>query len=304
MKPKRVVVIGTNHPELELYCPHWTGIQKGLSRLDVDWKFVSCRPKLDVDSVIDFEPDLVVYGLKDMVINKKWRDEIRERLPNATIVIWYGDYRDEETQQVLADCSEVDAMFVSNDCQEEYYKQQWKVPRVHFLPLGCEPIDKPWVNKKFAFNFVFIGGNMPAGPFRKRASLIERMKIDDGLTQVNSFEEGMRGKIFKKMPVIYSSSKISLDVSHFTDKPKYTSIRFWEIPAFWGFALTKRWPGCEEYYPEHSSRAYFDTYEEAIEKRDFYLSHDAIRGKMIEKAHGISKRHTYEQRFNQMFSML
>lgn len=300
---KRVVVIGADYPALEQACPHWSGIKAGLSRLPLEYKFISCRPTLNVQDVIGFNPDLVVYGLRDMVIHKDWRREIRAALPNAVIVLWYGDLRNENTTQIDANCSELDAMFVSNDAQGEYYQWKWKVKEVHYLPLGCEPIPDPVIDERFRFPLVFIGGQITAGAFNARAHLIENFRLKAGLKVVNSFEPKMRAKIFKSMPAIYSSSKITLDISHFTDIQGYTSIRFFEIPAFFGFALTKRFPGCEKLYPE-DTRAYFDTYEEAIEKKDYYIAHEKERMEMVDRAHKLSYSHTYDLRFKDMFKKL
>lgn len=303
MTPSRIVVIGTDYPELERACPHWNGIKTGLERLEIPYRFVSCRPTLDIGAVVTFKPDLVVYALKDMITHPQWRRELRERLPDAKLVIWYGDYRDDRTGQTDADCSEVDAMFISNDAQEQYYKWKWRVPRVHYLPLGSEPIKAPHKSKLYAFPFVFIGGQFTGGAFHSRAREIERFRLEAGLTLVNSFDAPMRARIFKAMPEIYSSSTIALDISHFTDAQGYTSIRFFEIPAFWGFALTKRFPGCEELYPP-DTRAYFDTFEEAIELKEYYTAHPVDREAMLKRAHALSYEHTYDRRFKTMFSLL
>lgn len=303
IRPKKVVIIGADWPELEQYCPNWHGMRVGMARLGIPYIFVSCRPKLNVEQITAFKPDLVIYALKDMVQRSDWRKEIRQKLPEATIVIWYGDMRDDLTTQIDADCSEIQAMFVSNDAQESYYKRKWLVPAVHYLPLGCEPIESPKISKLYNFPFVFIGGQFQEGSFQRRAGLIERFKKEADLTLINSFEPPLRSRIFREMPAIYGSSKICLDISHFTSIQGYTSIRFFEIPAFWGFALTKRFPGCEELYPE-STRAYFNTFEEALEKKAFYLQHEAARQKMVHEAHKIAQNHTYDKRFSRMFSLL
>lgn len=274
-----------------------------MERLGVPYLFISCRPTLEIGAVLAFQPDLVIYALRDMIAHPEWRQEIREKLPKAKIVMWYGDLRDDQTTQIDADCSELDAMFVSNDAQESFYKRKWKVPAVHYLPLGCEPIPKPKPNGMYNFPFVFIGGQFTEGAFQKRMGLIERFKTEAGLTLVNSFEPQTRSRIFQAMPAIYSSSKVSLDISHFTNIQGYTSIRFFEIPAFWGFALTKRFPGCEELYPE-DTRVYFDTFDEAVEKKAYYLGHEKERTAMVAKAHKWSYNHTYDRRFLKMFELL
>lgn len=302
-KPKKVVFIGTDWPENEKYCPHFLGVKAGLKKMDIPFRFVSCRPTLNIAEIVSYKPDLVIYGVLDMIKNPKWRHEIREKLPHAKIVNWYGDFRDTRMIQVDADCSEMDAMFVSNNTQEERYKWKWKMKEVHFLPLGCEPIPKPLYNPKFAFPFVFIGGQIMDGPFHPRASMIEDFKVKGGLTLINSYDAQLRAKVYRAMPEIYSSAKVCLDISHFTDVRGYTSIRFWEIPAYFGFALTKRWPGCEDFY-QSDSHAYFDTFEEALELKDYYLNHESERLKMVERAHKLSYNHDYKSRFERMFALL
>ena len=303
MTPKRVTIIAADWPELEKYCPNWHGMKAGMERLGIPYQFVSCRPTLSIGPILAFQPDLVIYALRDMVLHPEWRREIRDGLPDSKIVMWYGDLRNEKTGQMQADCSEMDAMFVSNDAQEKFYQTLWSMKKVFYLPLGCEPLKAPKYSKMYEFPFVFIGGQIPEGAFHARASEIENFKLKGGLTLVNSFEPKMRSRIYQAMPAIYSSSKVSLDVSHFTDIQGYTSIRFFEIPAFFGFALTKRFPGCEELYPE-GTRVYFDTLEEAIEKKNYYLTHEKERAAIVAKGHEWSYNHTYKQRFEKMFSLL
>jgi hypothetical protein len=237
-----------------------------------------------------------------MIKKPGWRARIKEENPGAKIVFWYGDLRNIHTGQIEADISDIDVMFVSNDAQAKFYKRLWQAKDVKFLPLGAEP-QEPTVDPKFAFDFVFIGGQITAGAFLDRSRKIQRF-IDEGeVTVFNSFEPELRAKVFAKMPTIYSSSKISLDISHFTEINKYTSIRYWEIPAFNGFALTRRFPGCEEFYPENI-RAYFSTFEEAMEKKKYYLTNEKERQEMVRLAHEHSFNHTYDKRFIEMFKYL
>ena len=296
----KIVYIGATYPELELHCPNFKGVKAGLERLGHPYLFLNCRPEFThFDEIKYFEPDLIVYGLLDMIKHKDWRDRIRKENPKAKIVMWYGDLR-LEYMQITADCSEMDAMFVSNNAQESMYKRIWNMKEVHFLPLGAEPIPEPIYEEKFAFDFVFIGGKITSPHFMSRVLEITRFE-EEGLEVVNSFNADLRAKIMQKMPVIYSSSKICLDISHFTNLDGYTSNRFWNIPAMWGFPLTKRFPNCEKLF---KNRAYFDTFEEAIQLRDYYLTLEKERLELLNKAHEESYNHTYDKRFLEMFKIL
>lgn len=299
--PERVAIIGADWPTYEKYCPNFLGMQDGLTRLGIEHKLFSCRPALSIDSIVQYNPDFLIYGLVDMVRHHAWRMEIRKRLPNAKIVMWYGDYRDNFTGQFPAVMDEIDMMFVSNDTQNDYYKQIWKVPECHFLPLGS-PIFTPNYDPKFDFDFVFIGGIIAGVGFLDRAKTIWKYK-KHGLTVLDGDTKHpeLRAKIFKQMPTIYRSSKVVLDHSHYTDIKGYTSNRFWIVPASAGFALTKYWPGCEEFYPE-GTRAYFRTFDESIELLDYFLKHPEARENIQFAGYEHSKNHTYDKRFDTMFS--
>lgn len=302
--PDKVAIIGTTAPAYELYCPNWMGMQDGLKRLDIEHKLFTCRPRPDIDALAEYNPDLIIYGLIDMVRHPGWRHEIRNRLPGAKIVMWYGDYRNRATGQIQEDMSEIDMMFVSNNAQNEWYEKIWKVPKCHYLPLGS-PLFNPEYNPKFDFDFVFIGGRITGATFMDRAMTMWKYQEEAGLKIIDGpmGRPDLRAKVFKSMPQIYRSSKIVLDQSHFTDVDRYTSNRHWIITASGGFALTKRFPGCELDYPE-GTRVYFDTYEESLELRDYYLAHPDEREKIRLAGHEHAKLHTYDHRFRRMFELL
>lgn len=301
MQPSRVAIIGADWPEYELFCPHFSGMQIGLSTLGIDHKLFSCRPVLNTQDVIAYNPDLVIYALIDMVRVPEKRLEIRRALPDARIVLWYGDLR---KAQPFADLSEIDAMFVSNDAQSDFYKKVWKVPECHFLPLGS-PIYSASHTERLARDFVFVGALNTGELYGHRAEMMVRFK-EAGLLVVNADAQKQprrRAQIMKDLPALYRSARIALDVSHFTDIQGYTSNRFWVISASCGFPLTKRWPGCEAFFPE-GTRVYFDTVEEALELKEFYLNNTAERARIQLAGYARAKYHTYDHRFESMFQRL
>lgn len=303
MRPSRVAIVGTDTPSYEQYCPNWVGMRRGLADLGIPHAFFSCRPTLDIDALVEYGPDFVIYGLLDMARNFSWRREIRNRLPKAKIVMWYGDYRDRRTGQIRTDLSELDMMFVSNDAQSAWYERIWNVRKCLYLPLGA-PLYQEEVQSRFAFPFVFIGARITGTAFMDRAKTIWRYEEEAGLKIIDGppHRPDLREKVFRHMPAIYRSSTIVLDQSHFTDVPRYTSNRHWIVTAAGGFALTKRFPGCELDYPE-GTRAYFDTFEESIALRDYYLSHEKEREEIRRAGYAHAKNHTYTERFGRMFEM-
>lgn len=305
MKPNRVAIVGADWPEYEKYCPNFVGMQMGLAEMGIEHQLFSCRPVLDVDALIAYQPDFIVYGLLDMVKTHQKRLQIRRELPDAKIVMWYGDLRNEETGQIFADMSEIDAMFVSNAAQNEYYKNKWNVRQCHFLPLGS-PVYTPEYKSKFDLDFIFVGASITGKGFLERARIMWRLREEGGLKIIDApaqTKPKLRATILRELPALYRSAKISLDWSHFTDIEGYTSNRFWIVTGSGGFALTKRWPGCTDFYPE-GTRAYFDTVEEAIELKEYYLQHPEEREKIREAGYAHAIHHTYSNRFATMFSVI
>lgn len=304
MKPKRVAIIGADWPEYEKYCPNFVGMQLGLAELGIEHHLFGCRPDLNLEAVIEYQPDLVVYGLLDMVKKPHWRKAIREALPAAKIVMWYGDLRNEHTGQITADMSEIDAMFVSNAAQNLYYEKRWRVPQCHFLPLGS-PVWDPPIKAKYQLPFIFVGAIITGAGFMERARIMidlkqKGLKVIDALAQTRG---ELRAKILKDLPSLYRSAKVSLDWSHFTDIPGYTSNRFWIITGAGGLALTKRWPGCTDFYPE-GTRIYFDTPEEAVSLVQWVHQNPEEAEKIRKAGHMHAKNHTYSKRFATMFDVI
>ena len=71
-----------------------------------------------------------------------------------------------------------------------------------------------------------------------------------------------------------------------------------------GCAVAKRFPGCEELFPE-GTKAYFDTPEEAADKIKYYLENEEERNKIkIAGKKWANKYHTYDVRFKELFKKL
>lgn len=303
--PKKVALIIADWPVYEKYCPNFVGMQDGLEKLGIEYRVFSCRPTLEVDTLIDYQPDFVLYGLLDMVKRQDWRIDIRDRLPAAKIVMWYGDLRDSSTGQIGANMREIDMMFVSNNAQNGYYEKKWAVPACHFMPLGS-PIYETEYDPKYDFPFVFIGGKMAGQRFLDRAAVIQEYEDKLGLKVIDAVANSaptLRAKIMKAMPSIYASSRASLDMSHFTDIDRYTSNRYWIIGASSGAAVTKRFPGCTDFYPE-DSRAYFDTFEEAEVLVKKLQNDEGFRDHLKMRALEEAQKHTYDHRFREIFKLV
>jgi hypothetical protein len=153
-------------------------------------------------------------------------------------------------------------------------------------------------------DFIFIGGKYPRGGFMPRFEIIVWLEKNHGLKVIDGNTADERSLVYTAMPAIYGTAKFSLDISHFWHIPKYTSNRYWVIPANWGLGLTKRFPKHEELVPE-THHVYWDTLEELTDKMDYYRAHEDEREKMIQKGWEYAKEHhTYGHRINKLIEML
>jgi hypothetical protein len=305
----RFLLVGASDLPHERACTHWTGLKIALQRMESPTftsKFVSCRGDDGyAKKIIAWKPDVVVYNLLDMAKNHEDRERIRTALPDATICFWYADLRNEKTGQVEVDLSKtVDKMFITNDGQQEFVKKHFNMATVDFLPQAVEPTDTPQFSRKAERDFLFIGCKSNNPGFNERKEIIETLEKEDGLFVLNGNTPDERASVYLAMPKLYSSAYFSLDISHFWDIEKYTSNRYWVIPGFWGFALTKRFPGHEDLYPE-SVRVYWDTLDELRDKMKFYKKNPKEREQMILKGWEHTKNnHTYTHRLQSLLSML
>jgi hypothetical protein len=304
----RIAIVGAQDAPHELACTHWSGIKKSLKQMDVEWNIFCCRSELDFEQhIIDYKPDVVIYGLIDMAINQEARDKIRKGLSKAKIVLWYTDCRTPETGQIYCDLDgTVDLFVVSNDGQKEFHKEHFNmIPQ--YVPQAVYPTDKPVFAQSVIDeygDFIFIGGKINREGFETRMHLVTEIEERLGLNVINGVTPDQRAMIYKAMPKLYGSAKFTLDISHFWDIEKYTSNRFWVIPGFWGFPLTKRFPGHDELYPE-TVRVYWDTVDELEEKVNYYRAHEDERVEMVRKGWQWTKdHHTYRHRIERILELL
>lgn len=305
----KIALVGARNTPEELACTHWSGLDKTLTESEYDHKLFCCRSGDGfIQELIDYKPDVIIYGLIDIAIESKWRERIRDGLPNSKIVFWYTDCRTEATGQISAvDLSDtVDLFAVSNDGLKEYQKEHFGMEPV-FVPQAVYPTPAPKFSQKVVDtygDFIFIGGKINRGGFETRMRLVTEIEHRLGLQIVNGRTKTQRAKIYNLMPYLYGSATFSLDVAHFWDVPKYSSNRFWVIPGMWGFTLTKRFVGCEELYPEEV-RVYWDTVEDLEDKMNYYRKYPEERKEIIQKGWQWTKdHHTYHHRIQVILDLL
>lgn len=301
----KIAFIGAQNGPHEVNCTHWQGIRAAAQRMEHEIRVYCCRSGVQfIDAIIAWQPDILIYNLLDMAENAEWRQIFRDNLPNTKIVFWYADCRTEETGQIRVDLSgTVDLFLTTNDGLKEFQKRHFGMTP-QWLPQAAEPLEKPVIQDKAKFDFLFIGGKFNRGGFEERMKIINELERKHDLKVINGRGADERDKVFRAMPALYGSSTATLDISHFWDIPKYTSNRYWVIPAYFGLALTKRFPDHELLVPE-THHVYWDTMEELLAKLEHFKKHEDDRQEMIIKGWEYAKaHHTYEHRINKMIEML
>ena len=188
-------------------------------------------------------------------------------------------------------------MFVSNNSQKEYWKQKIGV-EAHFVAMAGTPVKDIQFDLQYNNDVVYIGF---VTDNTKRGDLIRQMMLKTNIAIIN--EQGIfeRMEVYREMPKIYGSAKICLDISYTWDADKYTSSRYYVIANCGGFSLCKRFVGCEELYPTGVGKVYYDTAEEFLKLKDYYLKHpeerDEIRQKGLEHSR---EHHTYKNRIKKI----
>lgn len=289
----------------EKHCTHWTGLRAAFKRSEHDALFVCARKEQDfLEKAIQYKPDIVVYNIFDMFGRPNDRKKLRAALPNAKICVWYADARTTATGQIFADLrGTVDHFFITNDGQHDFIEKHFGL-RPRFLPQAVEPVEQRMYSEEASFPLLFIGGKYTSSGLIERNNIIERLEIEMELKVLDGGRPIERSLIYQAMPAYYGSATFTLDISHFWDINKYASNRFYVIPGMYGLAMTKRFPGCTEIYPE-GTRVYWDTVEDLYSKMEYFLAHpkeaDDIRLAGWEWA---KKHHTYDNRITEMLDML
>lgn len=107
----------------------------------------------------------------------------------------------------------------------------------------------------------------------------------------------------EEMPVIFKSSKINLNPVLRVIKTGIPQ-RALDVIGCNAFLLSSFQPELAEYFIPNEEVVMYDSYEDALEKADFYLGHDEIREKISSAGYEkIKKYFTYEVKLNEMLKM-
>lgn len=125
-------------------------------------------------------------------------------------------------------------------------------------------------------------------------------KLDEELTHLRF---GGSVQYYTQMPYVFRYSKINLNPT-LRSIQSGIPLRALDILGSGGFLLSNYQPELAEYFENEKEVVMYESLEDAIEKAGFYLEHNEVREKIIEK--GLLKIHesfTYEKRLQEIFQI-
>ncbi|MFA6097557.1 MAG: glycosyltransferase [Candidatus Paceibacterota bacterium] len=284
--------------------PDHKGLIQGAEELGLDYQVIDptmgIKPHVLAAEVRDFKPDLVLHHMTSS-LNQGLPELIGKDIKQ---IYWMLDYHEnyrDEWEMWIRQKGYLDHIFLSNYKQLDMWKEAFECPST-YLPHGCY-VSESEKDPSQKYNCVFIGGKMYFEPYEKRARLLDNIEKLCPFTTLNANDVEGRNEIWKNMPRIYHSSDTVLDVSHYWDVPGYASGRYFYSAGHGACSITKRFPRCEELYPE-GTKIYFDTPEEASNKIKYYILHEKEREEIKKRAYEHNKEfHNYKKRWEKILSV-
>ncbi len=106
-----------------------------------------------------------------------------------------------------------------------------------------------------------------------------------------------------QMPVLFKSAKINLNCS-LRAAQSAIPLRALDVMGCGAFLLSNSQPELEEWFTDGKDLALFHSYEEALDKADYYLQHDDERKRIaISGFENVKKNFRYDMKLKQMFSI-
>jgi hypothetical protein len=294
------------------YAPDHLGIKQGMKDLNWDWYIVDTvkdnpsNHKI-ADEINTIDPELVIYGDTNslaIAVCPHVKSEVIQ-------IFWMLDYRTPEMLQKelnptwLSNSPHLTAVFTSSGGHTDLWQSALNVP-TYFAPHACYIPPKLEISDDFSYDFLYIGGKSPLPAFSARTDFIAQIEelSDIPLTHINEPDWDKRNEVWRNMPLYYHSSKVVLDISHFWNNWGYSSGRYWYTATFGACAITKRFPGCTQFFPD-TFKWYFDTPQQAVELVNFALANDEEREATKHRvSHHAWQNHSYKIRFQQMLRCL
>lgn len=265
-------------------------------------------------------PD-VLFTVKGAHLNKRTLESV-SALGVRTVCFW-PDYHFEYPIVDMDALLGVDLFITSKSFQMPWLAERGLGERSAFVahgynPAAYQPVLRTVVKGDYTADIRYIGNHSPA-----KQGWIEELarRLPDASLKVTGhrWRQALRPALAKRIieaeeyvAASYSfaiqTARINIAV-HFGKAPNgwedLVSTRTFEIPACGGFMLHIDNDEVREYYDVGREIDVFSTPEELADKCRFYLAHDELRRRMVEKAYErCVPRYSYEARAEEIAKLL
>lgn len=250
---------------------------------------------------VDFADDALGYGefpcpkpnfywCSDYHINS---DSYAYRLKRARQFDWVGCYQKRNVEEFIRDGIPEEKIFWLPTAFEKtcyrpgvFSEAQWESDKEKVLG------ERGWINAETIkrYDLCFIGHINN----QKRMDYLHEM-----FKAIPNFFYGT--KRFEKCAQIFNQSKIVFNTSHADD----LNMRVMEVLGTKSFLLTENIPSIHELFKEGVHLVTYSSIDEAIEKANYYISHDEEREKIAEAGYNlVLSRDTYDHRIQQVLDII
>ena len=172
-----------------------------------------------------------------------------------------------------------------------------------------EKTERSFSNLKLIFATTVLG--FKAAKEQRTRSLLMLAKKHSTSIYTNSNTHDLlrvnyRGSVdyFSEMPKVFHESKINLNFT-IPNIQSGIPLRVWDILGAGGFLLTNYQPELELYFDIGKDLVIFEDIQELEQKASYYLEHDEERRQIAENGyHKVKKCHSYQQRIQEMMSLM
>ena len=262
------------------------------------WALKQGKPKADeklYELVGHYQPD-VVFIIEYRLLKEDVVLKLKDMLPKSRFVFWYDDPYFGETDTRVNDVARHCEMFLAVMAGDAlaHYKKDNNNSCAAFIPSPCDPdLHYPHeVADKWKSDMLFTG-KLQHGSLNKyeqdkdRPALIKYFIDHKNMAMYGDM--GYPGVWGKDYLDAIAGTKIGLNINVCNDVCMYHSNRMINYVSNGAFVLSARVPEGELLYEDKKHLVYFDSFDDCIEKADYYLSHDeerkAIATAGVEHAH-------------------
>ncbi len=219
--------------------------------------------------------DVVLLGHAES-IETETLIEIKRRLPDCKIAMWWVDWWHNLTQYdrvMTTRMALLDALFMTSDTNfvRNEYAPARAVEKFFFMPNSCDPsmdTGKAYELSKPLHDVLFIGRS-----FGSRDDLLSHIKQNMTDLNVGLYGQGRKNFITGRSYLdTVSNSRIGINFSRDNSMPRYTSNRMVHLAANGCLVMTPETPDMKELFTSDEV-VYFDTPQDCENKIRYYLAH-------------------------------